>query len=264
MKILLIGDVFGKKGIFAIQKELKKLKKEKNIDFVIANAENTTKCRGLQNDDYEDLIEAGVDFITMGNHTWKHRDIDSLLKDKNNIIRPLNIHSSSILSTIGVGYRIVNVNNKKIRIINLLGTSLRFELAKLNNPFLELEELLKNGDEVDFNILDFHSETTSEKNCMLRAFQSRIEIIVGTHTHVQTNDAHIDNSTAYITDLGMTGPSKGIIGADQTSLIEMFYERSTRFALLESNTSYQFCGLIVEIDDETNKPIGVENIYIRE
>lgn len=262
MKFLLIGDVFGESGIRALKNELPLLKKKNNIDFVIANCENVTKCRGLSLSDYNTINELGVNFITMGNHTWKHGDIRYVL-EKPNIIRPANVYTNS-LDKMGVGYKVINVKDKKIKIINLLGNLQYFNIGKIKNPFNCLDEILNNSENVDITILDFHAETTSEKNCMLRAFCKSVQIIVGTHTHVQTNDAQIYNETAYITDLGLTGPLNGVIGAKKESLINMFTGINKQFRLEEESGAYQFSGVIVEIDDKTNKPIKIENVLIKE
>ncbi len=145
-----------------------------------------------------------------------------------------------------------------------MGTSVYFSLAHIENPFIELESILNNEPKADINIVDFHAETTSEKNCMLQSFNGKVTIIVGTHTHVQTNDAIIYNNTAYITDLGMTGPKDGIIGAKKDPLIEMFYGKSKQFRLSEEVGKYQLCGIVVTIDDNSNNPTSIENIFIRE
>lgn len=262
MNILLIGDVFGKSGIRALKNELSKIKKKYKIDLTIANCENVSSCRGLTISDYQEVKNIGVDFITMGNHTWKQQDINIVLKQKN-IIRPANVFGNNIDKQ-SKGWDIIEVNNKKIKIINLLGNLQHFNYAKIKNPFIELDNILNNSPKVDITIVDFHAETTSEKNCMLRAFSNDVEIIVGTHTHVQTNDAHIFNNTAYITDLGMTGPANGVIGAKQESLIDMFFGFKQQFKLDEQDGLYQFCGVIVNIDETNNKPTNIKNIYIRE
>ncbi len=262
MNILIIGDIFGETGIRAVEQELNKIKKEYKIDLTIANCENVTSCRGLNVSDYTKLKNIGIDFITMGNHTWKHNDINIVLKKKN-IIRPYNVYGG-VVDKNTKGWDIITVNNKKIKIINLLGNLQYFPIAKIKNPFVELENLLENSEEADITILDFHAETTSEKNCMLRTFCNDVNIIVGTHTHVQTNDAHIYNNTAYITDLGMTGPSEGIIGAKKEPLIDMFFGIKSQFKLSEEIGKYQFCAVVINIDDKTNKPIYIKNIFIRE
>lgn len=263
MKVLFIGDIFGTTGVRAVETELKKIISAHKIDYVIANAENTTSCRGLNLRDYKKLCTAGVDFITMGNHTWKQKEVFNIIEQMDNIIRPGNILESESLSNYGVGSKVVQVKNKKIRITNVMGKTLHFGLAKLINPFIYLEEICEN-DQSDIHILDFHSETTSEKNCLLRSFGGRITAILGTHTHVQTNDSHCWNGTLYITDVGMTGPSEGVIGAKVQSIKDMFYEINERFILEENIGLYQFCAVVLEFDDKSNQAISIKNIYIRE
>lgn len=263
MKILFIGDISGSAGKKAVSCELLKLRNKYSIDYVIANAENTTLGRGLDWTDYNLLIESGVDFITMGNHTWHKPDIKEILKTKQNIIRPNNIKSFSEYSQYGVGTKLVSVNKKTIRITNLLGMSVTMKDDIQSNPFLNLQEIIEN-DLSDFHFVDFHCETTSEKNAMFLNFQGKVGAIFGTHTHVQTNDAKIINNTAYITDAGMTGARDGVIGAKPDSIIAMFKGETTRFRLEEHIGIYQFCAVLLEIDDDTNFPIKVEPITIYE
>lgn len=263
MKILFIGDIFGKLGIEAIKKHLSKIKHQYGVDFVIANAENTTNCRGLNIHDYHELINIGIDFITMGNHTWKQKDyIDVLNQDK--IIRPFNIimTDNADYALYGIGSKIIMHNNKRIRITNLLGSSLNMNFV--TNPFNAMDLILNTNNKVDIDIVDFHAETTSEKNSFFVYFKSRVSSIFGTHTHVQTNDSIIKDNTSYITDVGMTGPCDGIIGAKPDTIVSMFIGESERFRLTEASGSSQFCAVIVEYDDKTNKPININNIYLRD
>lgn len=264
MKILMIGDIFAKTGRNAIKTELKKIKQNYEIDFVVANAENATHCKGLNIKHYKDLMEAGIDFFTMGNHTWSKREVMEILDNKNNIIRPYNIISSHEFAKHGVGTRIINFKNKKIQITNLIGSSVHFNELQ-TNPFLALEEILKqNNNKPDIHIVDFHAETTSEKNALFAAFKSKVTIIVGTHTHVQTNDARIRDNTAYITDLGMTGPADGVIGAKSEDIIAKFLNKTIRFNLEEAQGKYQFCAALIEVNNQTNLPTKIEPIYIFE
>ncbi len=265
MNILFVGDIFGKTGIKAVKTKLDKLKKEYNIDFTIVNAENATNCRGLSICDYNQLIEAGVDMITMGNHTWKQRDYVDVLA-MHNVVRPLNIKSSSLIGRIGKGTTVVNVNNKRIRITNILGSSIYNSKQKndFTNPFIALDNLITDSiDTHDIHIIDFHSETTSEKNCALICFKNKVTAIIGTHTHVQTNDAKIVDNTAYITDAGMTGPSNGIIGAEPATLIDLFYEKTSFFRLKEAiDDNFQLSFVVISIDDKTNKVTSIFNKII--
>lgn len=261
MKILFIGDIFGECGKYAIIDKLNQVKKEYKIDYVIANAENTTLARGLSWKDYNTLNDSGIDFFTMGNHTWHKKEIFEILKNNDNIIRPANVLKELEIGQVGVGSKVVTIKNKTVRITNLLGSTVNFKEMQ-TNPFLCLEKIIEEDFNSDIHIVDFHSETTSEKNAFLLAFANRVTAIFGTHTHVQTNDAKIYNNTAYITDVGMTGPTYGVIGAKPESIINMFMGNSERFRLEEQVGKYQFSAVVLEINDYTNKPISLKNILL--
>lgn len=261
IKILFIGDISGSMGKLAVQLEVFELKKKYDIDYVIANAENTTKGRGLDRNDYQFLCDSGIDFFTMGNHTWHKKDIYDILVNSDNIIRPNNLKKDIQESKIGVGTKIINIKGKKFRITNLLGLSVSVKEWQ-TNPFLDMKDILdKKGDE-DFHIVDFHSETTSEKNAFFLEFKGQVSAIIGTHTHVQTNDARVVDNTAYITDAGMTGASNGVIGAKPESIIAMFKEEQDFFRLEEQIGRYQFCAIIMTFDENENRVISIEPIYI--
>ncbi len=264
MKILFIGDIFGKAGIQAIEKNLAFVKQKYNIDYVIANGENTTLCRGLNMDDYKTLCDLGIQFFTMGNHTWRQKDFPQLLA-QSNIVRPSNISGNEKYVNDGVGYKTIQIKNKKILIVNLMGESIKLNPTleiTIDNPFQAFDKILKEV-KADIVICDFHSETTSEKNCFFYVYQSRCTAIIGTHSHVQTNDAIVRKGTAYITDAGMTGPANAIIGADPETLVKMFTGESERFILTEAETNeFQFNAVVLDIDENTNKAISIETINI--
>ncbi len=260
MKILFIGDIFGEKGKEAIQKELPKLISKNNIDLVIANAENCTNGRSLSLSDYEFLSKCGINYFTFGNHTWYLNEIKEVLKNKNTI-RPLNLKPLTDESKYGVGSIEFEFKNKKIRITNLLGSTVYCHDIQ-TNPFIKLEEVL-NIDNSNIHIVDFHAETTSEKNAFLQYFAGKVSAIFGTHTHIQSGDERIYKNTAYITDVGMTGPSEGVIGANPETIIKMFKGESERFKLSPDTSNYQFNAIQVEFNDQ-NKPISIERIFIRE
>lgn len=261
MKILFIGDIFGEKGKLAVAKELPDIIKSNNIDLTIANAENTTNGRSLSLKDYEFLCNCGIQYFTFGNHTWYLDEIKEVLKN-NNTVRPLNLKPLSDESKYGKGSIQFRFKSKTIRITNLLGSTVICRDIQ-TNPFKKLEELL-NVDSSDIHIVDLHTETTSEKNAFLRVFNGKVSAILGTHTHVQTSDNKIFNNTAYITDVGMTGPSEGIIGAAPESIIKMFKGESERFRLSPDSSEYQFNAVIISFDDSNNKPINIERIFIYE
>lgn len=265
MKILFLGDIFGQAGRNIIKGKLDEIKSKSKIDFVIANAENCTHGKGLNWDHYNFLKEAGIDFFTMGNHTWSKKEILEILEKETNIIRPLNLNSEFQYWNVGEGSRQIKLRNKKIRITNLLGESVLLPF-KINNPFLCLEQLLINSQDDDIHIIDFHAETTSEKNAFGVYFDGKVSAILGTHTHVPTNDLRITpKKMIYVTDVGMCGPGFGsIIGAKPENVINRFLNPETKFKLEVSDFGAQLNGVIMEFDDNHNKPIGVEQIRIIE
>lgn len=263
MKILFIGDVFGETGRRAISTILPNLKIEKKINFVIANAENVTDCKGLSIEHYEELMNSGVDFFTMGNHTWSNYDVFNLLKTKNNIIRPYNISFDSEFSKYGTGTKIIYLDNISIRITNLLGQSVKFNNLQIN-PFTQLDNIIQHSDKTDFHIIDFHAESTSEKNALFYSFKGKVSAILGTHTHVQTADNRIRQNTAYITDIGLTGPSEGVIGAKGDFIVNKLRNLTNKFILHEEKGLFQFCAVILDLDEKNKIVNNIEKIFIYE
>ena len=263
MKVLFIGDIFAKTGRRAVQTMLPKIKQEKQIDFVIANAENATHCKGLSAKNYYDLMSYGVDFFTMGNHTWSKKDIYEILETKSNIIRPLNIVNYHDFGQHGCGSREVNINGTTIRITNLMGASVRFNDLQ-TNPFFALQSIIDTKKPTDFHIVDFHAETTSEKNALFYEFQGKVSAILGTHTHIQTADNRIRNNTAYISDVGSTGPANGIIGGKAEVLIKRFKGEIERFMLEEEGGYFQFCAVILDLDEKNKIVKNIERVLIYE
>lgn len=261
MKILFIGDIFGKSGRRAISVELPKIKQKYKIDLVIANAENTSHGRGLSLKHYQQLKSFGINYFTLGNHTWFQKDIVDVLNNKD-IVRPLNIKPENEHSKYGNGTIIFEHQNKIIRLTNLLGNSVITKDLQ-TNPFIDFDKIMRN-DKSDIHIVDFHCETTSEKNAFLLTFATKVTAIVCTHTHVQTADERIFKNTAYISDVGMTGGINGVIGAKPDTILEMFQNKSSRFKLDPQEGKYQFNAVIIEIDSKTNLPINIERINIEE
>lgn len=242
MKILAVGDLVGETGLERLKKDLPNLQEAENIDFTIVNGENVAGGMGMTTKNFHELNKLNIDVITMGNHTWGKKDIFSFI-DKPNIIRPAN-YSRGVP---GHGYTIVEKNNKKIAVINLIG---RTDMGILSeNPFTTLDDILKRID-ADIKILDFHAEATAEKIAMGYYVDGRITAMFGTHTHVQTADEKIlENGTGYITDIGMTGPRKSVIGMDvDTSLKRFVTSLPERYKLAIGECILN--GVIFEIDDE--------------
>ena len=251
MKILAIGDIVGDIGVKKVKSILENLKKRENIDFVITNGENAAEGMGITEKNFNDLISAGTDVVTMGNHTWGKKDIFKFI-DNPKLIRPANYPKD----VVGNGFGIYECKGKKIAVINLIG---RVDMGVLSeNPFLKAKEIISNiKNKADIIIIDFHAEATAEKIAMGYYLDGKITAIFGTHTHVQTSDEKIlPNGTGYITDIGMTGPEHSVIGMDISASIKRFettLPERYRIAVGKS----MFNGCIFEINDETNK---VENI----
>ena len=247
MNILAIGDIVGEIGVKKIVKELPKLKEKYNIDFCIINGENSAGGMGITKKIFDSLINAGADVITMGNHTWGKKDIFSFIDDKR-IVRPANYTKGLP----GNDYSIVNKNNKRIAVINLIGRTSMGILSE--NPFIVANDIynkLKN--QVDIFVLDFHAEATAEKIAMGYYMDGKYTIVYGTHTHVQTADEQIlEKGTAYITDVGMTGPKKSVIGMDVGVSFKRFVTYLTeRYNLADSEEMINGC--VFKINDETNR-----------
>jgi len=219
MNILVIGDIVGKVGFTKLKEELPRLREENEIDFVIVNGENIAEGMGMTEKNYRDLLALDVDVITMGNHTWAKKDIFKFINEEH-IIRPANYPKG----VPGVGYRIYNCKGKKICVINLLG---RAEINVLTeNPFQQVSKIIKKvevEDNVDIIIVDFHAEASAEKRAMGYYLDGKVNIVFGTHTHIQTADEQVlPNGTGYITDVGMTGPKHSVIGMETEASIKRF------------------------------------------
>lgn len=243
MKVLAVGDLVGENGLNKLKKELPLIQEAEKIDFTIVNGENTAGGIGMNKQNYEELKKLNIDVITMGNHTWGKMDIFKFINDSN-VIRPAN-YSKGVP---GKGYMIVEKNNKKVAVVNLIG---RTDMGVLSeNPFTCMDNILDRI-EADIVLLDFHAEATAEKIAMSYYLDGRISAMFGTHTHVQTADEKImKNGTGYITDIGMTGPSESIIGMDvKASLKRFLTSLPERYKLADGECKLSGC--IFEIDDET-------------
>ncbi|WP_052299016.1 TIGR00282 family metallophosphoesterase [Mycoplasma suis] len=264
-----MGDVFGKPGREAVREFLPKIKKKYSIDLVIGNVENSAHCKGVTTRILRHMSECGIDFFTLGNHSWSKTDeLEEIFSSWKNIVRPLNLSDSFKYYNLGVGSRSISHSGLKIRITNLLGTSVAFK-NKQTNCFTVFDDLLNHlrekSNEKEIHIVDFHSETTSEKNAFLWAFNGQVSAIIGTHTHIPTNDWVItQEGTAYISDVGMTGPSCGIIGGKKEGIIRKFFHPEERFQLEAEEGPIQLCAVLMTFDRESYLPLSIEPIIIRE
>ncbi len=256
MKILAIGDVVGSSGIDHLTKNLSAFADANKVDLVIANGENATEIKGICAADAERLYHSGVDFITLGNHAFGKRDIYSFLDSNDHrIIRPANYSAAAP----GAGYALINVDGYRILIINVLGGM--FSAFPINSPFEAVERILSREEgRYDFAIMDIHAEATSEKLALAHCFDGRIEIMFGTHTHVQTADEQIlPKGSAYITDIGMTGPVNSILGTNIEAVIEKFTHQTPQlFTVAEGVSSAS--GVIFDIDPGSQRIRTVKRV----
>ncbi len=256
MKILAIGDLVGNCSIKELKTKLPQIREKENIDFVIVNGENVAEGMGITEKNFHDILDQKVDVITMGNHTWGKKDIFKFI-DHSQIIRPAN-YSKPVP---GKGYNIYECRNKKIGVINLIG---RVDMNVLSeNPFLVAKNIItKIKSNVDIIVIDFHAEATAEKIAMSYYLDGEATIIFGTHTHVQTADEKIlSKGTAYITDIGMTGPKNSVIGMNIESSLKRF-ETSLPEKYKIADGECMLNGVIFEIDDKTNKATKITRIQM--
>lgn len=254
--LLFIGDVVAQAGCDKLKAALPALKREKQIDICIANGENSAQGNGMTPDSAEQLFSAGVDFITGGNHTFRRREIYDYLDNSLSVCRPANYKSDCP----GRGFAVLDKGFVRVGVVNVLGT---VYLEPLLNPFDCVDEAIAAlSDEADFIVVDFHAEATAEKRAMGFYLDGRVAAVVGTHTHVQTADAQIlENGTAYITDLGMTGPKRSVLGVTPELAIE---KMRTQMPVRFQNPPGECClqGLLVQVDKRTRRAVSVEPISL--
>jgi 2',3'-cyclic-nucleotide 2'-phosphodiesterase len=253
MKVLAIGDIFGKTGRRIIRDYLPKLKSECEIDLIIANVENATHGKGISRKHYQELKSYGIEIMTSGNHIFALEETKKYINEVSDLLRPLNSNPYHP----GSGTVLINVKGKKIRVTNLLGVN--FMPIAVENPYFVLEKLLETKD-YDLHLIDFHAETTAEKIALAWHYDGQIGALWGTHTHVQTADERIlPHGTGFITDLGMTGPYWGIIGAKPEIIIQRAkYGLPAKMAPCEDKG--QFNGVIFEFNDTNNQLISIQRI----
>ena len=258
MKILIVGDVFSKLGRASFERNVKKIKEKEKINFLIVNGENTSHGHGLNEGHYKWYLEQGVNVITLGNHAYGNKSIFNFIDDVNNVIRPYNFPEGSR----GKGYVTINYNNILITVMQMMGRVFMGE--EIASPFKKTQEILDTV-KSDIYICDFHGEATSEKIAYGHAFDGKIQIIFGTHTHVQTNDARIlENGTAFITDVGMTGALDGVIGVKREIIIDRYVnEKQVRFSPQETGKT-QFSAILIEINEITKKVAKIDTIHVIE
>lgn len=255
MRILVIGDIVGKPGRRAVQEFLPGLRDEYRINLVVANGENAAGGLGITVATAQELFDSGVNVITTGNHVWAKKEIIPYLDgDDLPIIRPLNFPPGAP----GRGFLIIH----KVLVVNLIG---RVFVGEYDCPFRAMDTLLVEvKDKIQVVIVDFHAEATSEKIAMGRYLDGRVSALLGTHTHVGTIDACIlPKGTAYVTDVGMVGPTNSVIGDDADSVLHSFLTKMPHRLSVGRGTAV-FNAMLVEVDKTTGKALTIERIQREE
>lgn len=255
MNILFLGDIVGKRGREIIRDFLPSLKEEYNIDFTIANGENSAHGKGITYKIYNELRTYGIDAITMGNHTYAKKELLEHISKMDILVVPENI-----IDKVGQGYRVFEVNGLKLCVCNILGAALMGDY--MSDPFVAYQKIIDHV-KADIFFVDLHAEATAEKRIFAEYFGKNAAIVVGTHTHIQTADeAILKNGVAFISDVGMCGPYDSIIGRDKNECIaNMVYHEKTRFEMCESEAILN--AVVIEVDDNTKLPISIKRIQRR-
>lgn len=260
LKILAVGDVCAEGGTEFLLKTLPKVKKEYGIDFTVVNGENSSASNAISAESAALIYAAGADVITGGNHTLHRKDLRPLLDSDDTLLRPDNMPKAEF----GKGYCLYDMGHTRIAVINLLGQTY-LELHEAENPFTCADRLIERAesDGAELILLDFHAEATSEKVAMGLYLDGRVTAVFGTHTHVQTSDCRVlKNGTAYITDLGMTGPEDGVLGVKADIIIDRFKNGGTgRFTHAEGDCVLE--GMIIEADKISKKAVSATAIRIK-
>ena len=251
MLVLVVGDIVGQPGRKAVHEVLPLLRQQYKLDMVIVNAENSAGGFGLTPAIAQDFIEIGVHVLTSGNHIWAQKDIIPELDSGMPILRPLNYPPG----VPGRGYLITG----KTMVVNLMG---RTFMNDIDCPFRAMDRLLEETeDRPPVIIVDFHAEATSEKMAMGRYLDGRVSAVLGTHTHVGTIDAQIlPQGTAYVTDIGMTGPTDSIIGDDVASVLKRFLTGIPHH-LSVGKGKPALNAVLVDVNEDSGRAIGIERIY---
>lgn len=251
-KVLAVGDVVGNPGMERIRRHLRQLKRNTGADFVVVNGENASVV-GIVPDQAEDILDAGADVITLGNHSFGKREIVPYLEDSGRVLRPANLAPQSP----GIGWNVYETRGGDVAVIDLIG---RCNMDyNPDNPFLLVEKLLKKID-TRLILVEMHAEATSEKLAMGFMLDGRVSTVWGTHTHVPTADARIlPGGTGYVTDLGMTGPRDSVLGIrPELSIARFRGDLTERYRWAEGPTKLE--GVLFTLDVSTGKCLRAERV----
>ncbi len=257
MRILMLGDIFGRPGRSALKTHLPALRQDLKADLVIANGENASGGIGLTRESLNELLSLGIDVLTSGNHIWRHKDIYSALGKEHRLLRPANYPQGAP----GRGLGLFDLpDGRKVAVMNLLG---RVFVEGVDCPFRIAESLLSQiPTEVVVRVVDFHAEASSEKKALGWFLDGRVSLLAGTHTHVQTNDPQIlPRGTGYLTDLGMCGVELSVIGMDAKNSVERFVS-GLPVAFKPAKGSASINGLLADIDDTSGKAMSLSLVNV--
>lgn len=252
MRALMIGDVIGRPGRRAVRQLVPDLRRELEIDLVVANGENSAGGFGITPDTAQELLEGGVDVITSGNHVWKKKEIIPYMQEEMPLIRPSNFPPE----VPGRGYLTVGGT----LVINLMG---RVFMEALDCPFREANRVIQESVGLSSPrviLVDFHAEATSEKQALGWYLDGRVSAVVGTHTHVATADARVlPEGTAYVSDLGMVGPINSVIGTDPNTVVEKFLSQTPRVFNVAAGPVV-FNSVLIDVDEDSGKATGIQRV----
>jgi len=260
LRLLFLGDIFGEPGRRAVKRFVPELREKLSLDLVLANCENAANGRGISKRLADEVFSSGVDFMTSGNHIFAIHDSYPFLNEPNcRVLRPYNFSSTSPGRGVGI---VTAANGVRVGVINLMGRV--YMEPGVDLPFGRFDDaLLELKSECDVAVLDFHAEASAEKRAMGWHVDGRIQLCVGTHTHVQTADEEIlPKGTAYITDLGMCGPYDSVIGMNKETVLKRFRQQIPgRFDVADGDV--RLCGIVCEIDVLRKRAVSIERICER-
>ena len=262
MKILVLGDVMGASGRKALKKNLENILKENEINFSVINGENAADDgKGITKEIAEEFFSEGIDVITSGNHIWDKEETTSYIEKENRLLRPANLAQGSP----GKGFGIYLTKDKKYKIgvINLMGNVFMRKTEDVFKTAKEIHNKLILKKNINFLVIDFHGEITSEKMAIGHFFDGASTCVVGTHTHVPTADTRIlDNGTAYQTDIGMCGDYNSVIGMNKENSIKRFFKNKEAVKHFPSRGEGTLSGIIVEAEKETGLAKKVSRLIV--
>ncbi|MBS4207547.1 TIGR00282 family metallophosphoesterase [Bacillus sp. FJAT-50079] len=259
MDILFVGDVVGSPGREMIKEYVPKLKRKYRPQLTIINGENAAGGRGITEAIYKQFLEAGANAITLGNHAWDNKGIFEFIDQAKYLVRPANFPED----TPGTGLVFIKINEIEAAVINLQG---RTFMPPLDCPFKKADQLIEQAKKrTNIIFVDFHAEATSEMQAMGWYLDGRVTAVIGTHTHVPTADQRIlPNGTAYMTDVGMTGPYDAILGMERNAVLQRFLTAlPVRFEVPKAGRK-QLCACLIRVDNQSGKASSIETIVIND